>query len=130
MAYAEVTVVYVQSTLRLVVGSLCFLWQQINSIAVHPIDPSYILSTSHDHTARLYDVTQTVQLKVVNPSWPGKSVQAYGGPAFGLRSDDVGGEGEGFGRCVAVLAGGPAGGHEAPVLSAVSSKIQDSLSLY
>lgn len=39
------------------------------------------------------------------------------GPAFGLRAN--GGEGTGFGRCVAVLAGGPSGGHLAPVLDAV-----------
>jgi len=43
---------------------------------------------------------------------------AYGGPAFGLRSNDRDGEGFGLGRCVAVLAGGPAGGHQAAVLCA------------
>ena len=43
-----------------------------------------------------------------------------GGPAFGLRSNDS--EGEGMGRCVAVLAGGPSGGHQAAVLGAVSKR--------
>ena len=40
------------------------------------------------------------------------------GPPFGLRGQD--GEGFGFGSWVAVLAGGPSGGHQAAVLGAAS----------
>ena len=57
-------------------------------------------------------------MRVVNPSWPGSKHMAHGGPAFGLRAND--GEGYGFGRCIAILAGGPAGGHQSAVLCAVS----------
>ncbi|KAH8120148.1 WD40 repeat-like protein [Phellopilus nigrolimitatus] len=77
---------------------------KINALAVHPVDPSYLLSASHDHTCRIYDLTEKVECDIVNPSWPGKTKMSLAGPAFGLRAND--GEGIGYGRCVAVLAGG------------------------
>lgn len=45
---------------------------------------------------------------------------ALAGPPFGLRSNIS--EGKGLGRCVAILAGGPSGGHLAPVKCAVGLK--------
>lgn len=42
---------------------------------------------------------------------------ALAGAPFGLRSNEA--EGLDYGRCVAILVGGPAGGHAAAVLGAV-----------
>lgn len=93
--------------------------QKINALIVHPVDLSILLSASSDHTCRIYDLTETVQCPIENPHWPGSTTQALAGPAFGMRVNE--GEGFGLGRCVAVLAGGPSGGHMAPVLGAVSN---------
>ena len=94
------------------------------SIAVHPTDPALICSTSNDHTTRIYDLAESANFPVENPSWPNgglskrSPVECLAGPAFGLRANE--GEGKGRGRCVAVLVGGSSGGHLAPVQSAVS----------
>lgn len=64
----------------------------------------------------------TVSYPVNNPSWPGRTNMCQAGPAFGLRAHE--GEGEGLGRCIAVLAGGQSGGHQAAVLGVVSSAMQ------
>jgi hypothetical protein len=74
-------------------------------------------STSFDHSTRIYDLEKKLPDKAVNPSWPGSDKPCYGGFAFGLR--DRGGEGAGYGQWVAVLAGGPSGGHQDAVLCAV-----------
>lgn len=99
--------------------------QDITSLSVHPKDPSLLCSTSHDHTARIYDLRLPVAgvdepIKNNNDPfsrWPGKSKACLAGPAFGLRAND--GEGIGLGRCIAVLVGGASGGHQAAVLNAV-----------
>lgn len=90
--------------------------QHIASLAVHPTYPYLLCSTSYDHTVRIYDLTVPVDGEFKSQSWPG-GVPCLGGPAFGLRSNDS--EGEGHGRCVAILVGGPSGGHQACVLGAV-----------
>ena len=92
--------------------------QNINALAVHPIDPSILLSASSDHTCRIYDLRETVECPIENPCWPGMAPMALAGPAFGMRVND--GEGFGLGRCIATLTGVISGGHQAPVLGAVS----------
>lgn len=85
---------------------------------MHPLDPSTLCSTSYDQTARIYNLEREVPTHPVNPKWPGSKKQSMAGPPFGLRGQD--GEGFGFGSWVAVLAGGPSGGHQAAVLGAAS----------
>ncbi|TDL28656.1 WD40 repeat-like protein [Rickenella mellea] len=87
----------------------------ITSLAVHPTYPYLLCSTSYDHTVRIYDLTVAVNGEFKSQSWPG-GVPCLGGPAFGLRSNES--EGDGHGRCVAILVGGPSGGHQACVLGA------------
>lgn len=52
-----------------------------------------------------------------NPHWPPSTLPSLGGAPHGLQSSEP--EGVGIGRCVAVLCGGPSGGHNAAVLNAV-----------
>ena len=52
-----------------------------------------------------------------NPHWPPSTVPSLGGAPHGLQSSES--EGVGTGRCVAILCGGPSGGHNAAVLNAV-----------
>ena len=52
-----------------------------------------------------------------NPHWPPSTSPSLGGAPHGLQSSEP--EGVGTGRCVAVLCGGPSGGHNAAVLNAV-----------
>lgn len=52
-----------------------------------------------------------------NPHWPPSTLPSLGGAPHGLQSSEP--EGVGIGRCVAILCGGPSGGHNAAVLNAV-----------
>ena len=52
-----------------------------------------------------------------NPHWPPSTTPSLGGAPHGLQSSES--EGAGTGRCVAILCGGPSGGHNAAVLNAV-----------
>jgi polycomb protein EED len=54
-----------------------------------------------------------------NPHWPPSTAPSLGGAPHGLQANEP--EGMGVGRCVAVLCGGPSGGHDAAVLNAVST---------
>ncbi|KAH0838264.1 hypothetical protein J3R83DRAFT_6520 [Lanmaoa asiatica] len=51
-----------------------------------------------------------------NPHWPPSTSPSLGGAPHGLQSSEP--EGVGIGRCVAILCGGPSGGHNAAVLNA------------
>lgn len=55
-----------------------------------------------------------------NPHWPPSTSPSLGGAPHGLQSSEP--EGVGIGRCIAVLSGGPSGGHDAAVLGAVSNE--------
>lgn len=69
----------------------------------------------------MYDLTYTPRQTPNNPPWP--PAQPYepslAGPAFGLHMSEP--EGDGVGRCIAVLAGGFSGGHNGTVYKAVSA---------
>ncbi|TFK57016.1 hypothetical protein OE88DRAFT_1730442 [Heliocybe sulcata] len=88
----------------------------ITSLAVHPVHPYIFCSTSRDFTTRIYDLTQPPAQYPHNPHWPPSKHPSMAGAAYGLQMSEP--EGEGIGRCVAVLAGGRSGGHAAAVLSA------------
>lgn len=77
-----------------------------------------MISASDDYSCRIYDLNQKADGVFINPCWPESKKMSLAGPPFGLRSTDS--EGLNFGRCVALLAGGPSGGHLAPVQCAVS----------
>ncbi|OCB86089.1 WD40 repeat-like protein [Sanghuangporus baumii] len=89
---------------------------KITSLAVHPADPCILASTSYDQTCRIYDLTKRASGRIDNPHWPGQTRIALAGAPFGLRSNEP--EGIDYGRCAAILVGGPSGGHVAPVLGA------------
>ena len=91
--------------------------QPITTIAVHPIHPYLFCSTSRDFTTRIYDLLLEPQQAPNNPPWPPGTVPSLAGAAHGLHMTEP--EGEGIGRCVAVLSGGRSGGHLAAVLGAV-----------
>jgi hypothetical protein len=92
--------------------------QQITAIAVHPIHPYLFCSTSRDFTTRIYDLLLEPRQVPNNPHWPPGTGPSLAGAAHGLHMTEH--EGEGMGRCVAVLSGGRSGGHLAAVLGAVS----------
>ena len=91
--------------------------QEITAIVVHPSFPYLICTCSRDFSARLYDLTMTPRDSPNNPHWPPSTLPSLGGAPHGLQSSEP--EGVGIGRCVAVLCGGPSGGHNAAVLNAV-----------
>ncbi|KAG1749936.1 WD40-repeat-containing domain protein [Suillus paluster] len=88
----------------------------ITSIVVHPNHPSLFCTTSRDFTTRIYDLAISPQQDPNNPHWPPSKAPSLGGAPHGLQASEP--EGMGTGRCVAVLCGGPSGGHDAAVLSA------------
>ena len=81
-------------------------------------------SVSDDWSCRIYTLAEIAVNPVEqydNPSWPQNTNQdtmANAGPAFGLRYIEP--EGFGYGRCIAVLVGGPYTGHIAPITYAVN----------
>jgi len=62
----------------------------------------------------------------VNPHWPPGTLPSRAGAPHGLHMDEL--EGEGIGRCIIVLLGGRAGGHQAAVLNAASISAQSTQS--
>ncbi|KAI0348559.1 WD40 repeat-like protein [Trametopsis cervina] len=103
-------------TAQQMISSLTGHGGDITAIAVHLIHPYRFLTSSHDQTTRLYDLRYKPRRRANNPRWPPSKGPSKAGPAFGLHIS--GSEGSGFGRCIAVLAGGRAGGHQAAVLHA------------
>ena len=93
--------------------------QKINALTVHPVSPEILASASHDHSVRIYNLSERMPVKFDNPSWPGSKVPVMAGPAFGIRASE--GEGDGCGVCFAILCGGPSGGHRAAVLDLVGT---------
>lgn len=92
--------------------------QEITCLAVHPIHPWMFCTTSKDMTTRVFDLTLDVRQEPNNPRWPPSTHASHAGPAFGLMASES--EGDGIGRCYAVLVGGRSGGHQATVNAAVS----------
>ncbi|KAG1864262.1 WD40-repeat-containing domain protein, partial [Suillus subalutaceus] len=88
----------------------------ITSIVVHPTHPYLFCTTSRDFTTRIYDLTLSPRQGPDNPCWPPSKVPSLGGAPHGLQASEP--EGNGVGRCISVLCGGPSGGHQAAVLSA------------
>ncbi|KAF8922615.1 WD40-repeat-containing domain protein [Mucidula mucida] len=92
----------------------------ITSLNTHPIYPQIFCSTSRDFTTRIYRLDREPKQKPKNPPWPPSRRPSMAGPAHGLDMT----EGEGFpkkgglGRCICVLVGGQAGGHNGDVLNA------------
>ncbi|KIJ68509.1 hypothetical protein HYDPIDRAFT_106709 [Hydnomerulius pinastri MD-312] len=99
-----------------VVGQLRGHGGEITAIVAHPSFPYLICTCSRDFSARLYDLTMPPREHPNNPHWPPSKMPSLGGAPHGLQASEP--EGVGVGRCVAVLCGGPSGGHEAAVLSA------------
>ncbi|KAG8219761.1 WD40-repeat-containing domain protein [Butyriboletus roseoflavus] len=99
-----------------VVGKLRGHGGEITAIVVHPSFPYLFCTCSRDFSARLYDLTMTPRDSPNNPHWPPSTSSSLGGAPHGLQSSEP--EGVGIGRCVAVLCGGPSGGHNAAVLNA------------
>ncbi|GJE87671.1 WD40 repeat-like protein [Phanerochaete sordida] len=99
-----------------IVGQLRGHGGEILSIAVHPRWPHMFLTTSRDHSTRLYDLSYKPREVPNNPPWPPSTKPSFAGTAFGLHSSEP--EGNGIGRCVGVLVGGRAGGHRAAVFAA------------
>ncbi|KAK7059017.1 hypothetical protein VNI00_001641 [Paramarasmius palmivorus] len=92
----------------------------ITSIAVHPILPHLFATTSRDFSTRIYDLTQKPKQSPNNLAWPPRTTPSFSGPAHGLDMNER--EGVGIGRCVLVLMGGRAGGHNGDVLNAAFHK--------
>ncbi|KAG0708806.1 WD40-repeat-containing domain protein [Suillus ampliporus] len=88
----------------------------ITSIVVHPNYPYLFCTTSRDFTTRIYDLTKSPRQSPDNPCWPPSKTPSLCGAPHGLQASEP--EGMGTGRCIAVLCGGPSGGHDAAVLSA------------
>ena len=84
-------------------------------------------SVSDDWSCRIYTLVETAVNPVElydNPCWLQNANQrtaANAGPAFGLRYIEP--EGFGYGRCIAVLGGGPHTGHIAPITHAVMKAV-------
>jgi polycomb protein EED len=118
LIFSAASLIYVfnAETGRLV-GSLRGHGGPITSIIVHPVHPYLFCSTSRDFTTRIYDLLLEPQQAPNNPHWPPGSGPSLAGAAHGLHMTEP--EGEGIGRCVAVLSGGRSGGHLAAVLGAV-----------
>ncbi|KAI0094822.1 WD40-repeat-containing domain protein [Irpex rosettiformis] len=96
---------------------------EITSIATHHMHPYRFLTSSRDHTTRLYDLRFAPRKGPNNPPWPPSKRPSRAGTGFGLHI--TGSEGDGFGRCIAVLAGGRSGGHQAAVLHAAWHPTED-----
>ncbi|EIN13808.1 hypothetical protein PUNSTDRAFT_56732 [Punctularia strigosozonata HHB-11173 SS5] len=88
----------------------------ITSIAVEATHPSIVCTTSRDFSARIIDLDMEPRQEPNNPPMPPSKVPNLAGAPVGLQM--TGREGNGFGRCLAVLAGGRAGGHQAAVMGA------------
>ncbi|KAF8445884.1 WD40-repeat-containing domain protein [Boletus edulis BED1] len=101
---------------KTVIGKLRGHGGEITAIAVHPSFPYLVCTCSRDFSARLYDLTMPPRDAPNNPHWPPSMSPSLGGAPHGLQSSEP--EGVGTGRCVAVLCGGPSGGHNAAVLNA------------
>ncbi|KIJ21805.1 hypothetical protein PAXINDRAFT_5942 [Paxillus involutus ATCC 200175] len=99
-----------------VVGQLRGHGGEITAIVVHPSFPYLVCTCSRDFSARLYDLTMPPRERPNNPHWPPSKLPSLGGAPHGLQASEP--EGVGIGRCVAVLCGGPSGGHDAAVLNA------------
>lgn len=85
--------------------------KDVTAVGVHYLQPHLVFSTSRDCTTRVYDF----RIKAESPQDPFTKVVK---DPFGRRIDNDEGDSV-LGRCVAVLAGGRSGGHEASVLGAV-----------
>ena len=94
------------------------LLQPITSISVHPRRPDMFCTTARDFTTRIYDISLSPVQEPNNPHWPPNTEPSLAGPAHGLHMCEH--EGEGTGRCVAVMVGGRSGGHKGAVLCSVS----------
>lgn len=101
---------------RNIVGKLRGHGGLITCLAVHPHHPYIFCTTSRDFTTRVYDLTLTPIQTPNNPHWLPNTTPSLAGPAHGLHSSEP--EGEGIGRCVAVLVGGRSGGHKGAVFCA------------
>ncbi|KAI0963669.1 hypothetical protein AcW1_000683 [Taiwanofungus camphoratus] len=99
-----------------IIGKLRGHGGPITSLAVHPLHPYLFCTTSRDFTIRVYDLTLPPLQKPNNPHWPPGKHPSLAGPAHGLQMSES--EGEGIGRCVAVLVGGRSGGHRGAVFAA------------
>jgi WD40 repeat protein len=102
-----------------VIGSMRGHGEPITSLTTNPVWPNLVLSTSRDHTSRLWDLSERPTDQPHNPPWPGLPPPTLAGAPHGLQATEPEGQGEGAGACVALLMGGRAGGHEATVSSAV-----------
>ncbi|KAF9229227.1 WD40 repeat-like protein [Gyrodon lividus] len=99
-----------------VVGQLRGHGGEITAVITHPAFPYIVCTCSRDFSARLYDLTMPPREHPNNPHWPPSMLPSLGGAPHGLQASEP--EGAGIGRCVAVLCGGPSGGHDAAVLNA------------
>ena len=84
---------------------------------MHPTFPSLFCTTSRDFTTRIYELGLPPKQRPNNPPWPPERLPSKAGAAHGL--DMTMPEGEGIGRCVAVLVGERSGGHQGDVFAAV-----------
>ncbi|EPQ60579.1 hypothetical protein GLOTRDRAFT_52883, partial [Gloeophyllum trabeum ATCC 11539] len=101
--FAAASLLYVVDVRRHgIIGYLRGHGGPITSISVHPVHPYIICTTSRDFTTRIYDLTQTPAQYPNNPHWPPSKEPSMAGAAFGLQMSEP--EGQGVGRCVAVLA--------------------------
>jgi WD40 repeat protein len=92
--------------------------EAITSLSTNPIWPYLVLSTSRDHTSRVWDLSERPTSAPFNPIWPGLPPPTLAGAPHGLQASEPEGDGDGAGACVALLMGGRAGGHEATVTAA------------
>lgn len=88
----------------------------ITSIVTHPFYPEIFLTTSRDHSTRIYDLQLAPIQAANNPPWPPANGPSLAGAAHGMHMTEP--EGTYIGRCIAVLAGGRSGGHNGAVLGA------------
>jgi len=102
---------------RKIVSTLAGHGGPITSITVHPIYPYIFCTTSRDFTTRIYDLTLPPRQTPNNPHWPPGTRPSRGGAPAGMHSSEPEGYTNGVGRCVAILAGGRSGGHQAAVLN-------------
>ncbi|EJD55348.1 hypothetical protein AURDEDRAFT_27122, partial [Auricularia subglabra TFB-10046 SS5] len=67
----------------------------ITAIAVHPIYPQYVCTTSRDYTTRFYDLTRDSRYMIPDPQRPVRGSDHYGGPPFGMQVRTAEGDGVG-----------------------------------
>ncbi|PCH33707.1 WD40 repeat-like protein, partial [Wolfiporia cocos MD-104 SS10] len=115
VAASSILVIFDVET-RQIVGQLRGHGGPITSIAVHPVHPYLLCTTARDFTTRIYDLTLRPAQMPNNPHWLPSTRRSLASPAFGLQSTES--EGQGIGRCVAVLVGGRSGGHRGAVFAA------------